>query len=532
MNLPRPLLRALVHLEALASGPKSYLEGVAWRIRGLKVRSRHRFSALMGHTHHAYDLWMASREVQRVRAIPAAGGVPPIVIVIDCRNGAYGLARTLRSIADNRAEAVDVAILGPATSENCITLPDQQALARWISARASACWLVAVECGDLIAGHAIRAYRAALKAKPDALVFYADDDLWQERRRQSPHFKPQWNAELALHHDFVSYSSMFLCNAAMAAADWPRGAMDWVSQQPVHVPHVLHHRVSRPQPVRPSAQLPQATLPHVSVIIPTRNHAALLRKCMAGVRATAYPSFDITVIDNGSGDSDTLDYLEQLEREGVAVDRQPGPFNYARMHNNIVPHLAGPLICFLNNDIEMIGPDWLSFLAAAAMRDDVGAAGARLLYPDRSIQHAGVVIGVGGGAGHAHRLQCDGTEGYFGRAHLPQYVSAVTAACLVMRKDRFEAVGGFNAEDFAVAFNDVDLCLKLNARGWQSFYEPRACLIHHESKSRGFDRDGPGKARFDGELAALKRIWKTDRLHDRFHHPELSQFGEQFVVRL
>jgi GT2 family glycosyltransferase len=278
--------------------------------------------------------------------------------------------------------------------------------------------------------------------------------------------------------------------------------------------------------------VPQTPLPHASLIIPTRDNAALLRNCMAGVRATDYPSFDVTVIDNGSSDPETLAYLEELERGGVRVERQPGPFNYARMHNAIVPHLAGPLICFLNNDIEMIAPDWLAFLAAAALRDEVGAAGARLLYPDRSVQHAGIVIGVGGGAGHAHRLQSDGEEGYFDRAHLPQYVSAVTAACLVMRKDRFEAVGGFNADDFAVAFNDVDLCLKLNARGWQSLYEPRACLIHHESKSRGFDRDSTGKARFDGELAALKRIWKTDLAHDPFHHPELSQFSEQFVVRL
>ncbi|KPF63732.1 glycosyltransferase [Porphyrobacter sp. AAP60] len=531
MNLPRPLLRALVHLEALAARPGDYLQGVGWRIRGLKLRSRHRFSALMGHTRHAYDLWMASREVQRIRTIPADPGVPPIVIVIDCRASTSDLARTLGSIAETRAEAVDVVLLGPVTSEDCITLPDTKALGRWLGGR-PACWLIAVECGDLLAPCAIRAYRAALEAEPHGLVFYADDDLWQEGHRQSPHLKPLWNAELALHHDFVSHSSLFLCDAAMVGPDWPRGALNLVSQKSVHVPHVLHHRMRRPAPVLPPAQLPEASLPHVSLVIPTRDHVALLRTCMAGVRATDYPSLDITVIDNGSSDPETLDYLEQLEREGVTIERQPGPFNYARMHNNAVPRLAGPLICFLNNDIEMIAPDWLSFLAAAAMREEVGAAGARLLYPDRSVQHAGIVIGVGGGAGHAHRLQSDGAEGYFRRVHLPQYVSAVTAACLVLRKDRFEAVGGFNAGDFAVAFNDVDLCLKLNERGWQSFYEPRACLIHHESKSRGFDRDGPGKARFDGELAALKRIWKTDRSLDPFHHPELSQFGEQFVVRL
>lgn len=531
MNLPRLLLRALVHLEALASQPTAYLQGVGWRLRGLKVRSRHRFSALMGHTRHAYDLWVASREVQRTRNLPAKAIEQPVVIVIDCRAGTENLGSTLDSIAANGAEAVQIVLLGHMTKGDCIGLADTQALARWFG-EGSASWVIAIECGDILAPHAIRAYFAALETQPDARVLYADDDLWQEQRRQSPHFKSSWNAELALHHDFMTNSSLFLCDAAGIGADWPRSAMDLAFRQPIHVSHVLHHRIRRPKPVRPPDQMPVTALPHVSLVIPTRDQVALLRSCMAGVRATDYHSFDVTVIDNDSSDPETLDYLAQLERENVQVRREPGVFNFARIHNAVLPDLSGPLICFLNNDIEMLTPDWLSFLAAAAMRDEVGAAGARLLYPDRSIQHAGVVIGVGGGAGHAHRLQDDGEEGYFDRAHLPQYVTAVTAACMVVQKDRFEAVGGFNADDFAVAFNDIDLCLKLNRLGWQSFYEPRACLIHHESKSRGFDRDGPAKARFDGELAALKRIWKTDLLPDPFHHPELSQFSEQFVVRL
>ena len=529
--LPRPLLRVLVHLEALLSRPIDYLQGVGWRIRGLKVRSRHRFSALMGHTRHAYDLWIASREVERIRAIPSSQSLKPILIVIDCRDGASDLDRTLESIAHNEGDGTEIGLLGPANAEGCVALPDSDALAEWISAHAMV-WVIAVACGDRLAPHAIRAYRAALLAHPEARVFYSDDDLWKAGRRQAPHFKPQWNAPLMLHHDVVSYASMFACGASEVGEDWPCSAMQPPGQTPVHIPHVLHHRLERPQPRRPSSQIPQTALPHVSLIIPTRDHVALLRTCMDGVRATEYPSFDVTVIDNGSSDPETLAYLSALEREGIRIDRQPGPFNYARMHNAVVPSLAGPLICFLNNDIEMQAPDWLSYLAAAAMRDEIGAAGARLLFPDGSIQHAGIVIGVGGGAGHAHRLQGGNAHGYFDRIHLPQYVSAVTAACLVMRKARFEAVGGFNETDFAVAFNDVDLCLKLNQRGWQSFYEPRACLIHHESKSRGLDRNGSAKARFDGELAALKRIWKTDTLTDPFHHPELSQFSEQFVVRM
>ena len=208
----------------------------------------------------------------------------------------------------------------------------------------------------------------------------------------------------------------------------------------------------------------------------------------------------------------------------------PGPFNFSALNNAAVKHARGDYLCFLNNDVEMVDGDWLFLLIRQAMRSDVGAVGARLLYPDGALQHAGVVTGVGGGAAHAHRNLRDADGGYFLRDRLPQQVSAVTAACLVVSKEKFLEVGGFDEVDFPVAFNDVDLCLKLNARGWQSFYEPRAILIHHESKSRGSDSAKENRQRFAGELAALKRHWRTDQLRDPFHHPHLSPFCEQFHI--
>ena len=186
----------------------------------------------------------------------------------------------------------------------------------------------------------------------------------------------------------------------------------------------------------------------------------------------------------------------------------------------------------LNNDIEVREAGWLATMATQALRPEVGAVGARLLYPDGRIQHAGVVIGVGNAAGHAHRFLHPDEEGYFQRHSLPQFTAAVTAACLVVEREKFLAVGGLNETDFAVAFNDVDLCLRLNQKGWQSLYEPRATLIHHESVSRGLDRDSVGSARFSGELAALKRLWKTDEIYDPYHHPHLSRASEQFAVAL
>jgi GT2 family glycosyltransferase len=257
-----------------------------------------------------------------------------------------------------------------------------------------------------------------------------------------------------------------------------------------------------------------------------------LQTCLEGLERSNYPSLDCIIIDNGSDDPATLACLAGLDPKRYRVLRQPGPFNYSSLNNAAVAEAQGEFLCFLNNDVSMIEPDWLGLLVDHARRADVGAVGARLLYPDGTIQHAGVVIGVGGGAGHAHRGQDPAEDGYFLRASLPQFVSAVTGACLVVQREKFLAVAGFDQDCFPVAFNDVDLCLKLNARGWQTFYEPRAELVHRESKSRGTDHSGEKKVRFAGELARLKERWHTDRQVDPYHHPALSRFSEQFVIGL
>lgn len=540
-------LRTLVHFEAFLRSPVLYLQGVGWRLRRLKLRARHRFSALMGHASHAYELWMASREPEVNRPINLNDkGLNSFIVLVDCRNAEQSLIyNTLDSIANTGCRSVETALLDCSVQvpQGCHFVTSRGEFAQLLEAKASMVrprwWIIGLKAGDRLAPAAFDAYLAAINASPESVMFYSDDDLTGDNgRRQSPHFKPRWNAELFDFHDFVTGSCAFAADSitlSETCEEEPLMAASLRVAEPVHIPRVLHHRISRPEPkvgyVLNKTTAPDG-LPNVSVVVPTRDHAKLLRMCLDGLAATKYPSMDITVIDNGSTDRETLTYLSKIQADGIRVWREPGPFNYAGMHNAVVPHLNGPLVCFLNNDIEVIDPDWLAQMVPNALRDDIGAVGARLLYPDRTIQHAGIVLGMGGGAGHAHRLQPDNAIGYFGRAHLPQRVSAVTAACLVVRKDRFESVGGFDAENFAVAFNDVDLCLKLNAAGWQSFYEPRACLVHHESKSRGRDRRGHGRRRLAGELAALKRRWLTDQIQDPYHHPELSKFTEQFVVRL
>jgi GT2 family glycosyltransferase len=391
----------------------------------------------------------------------------------------------------------------------------------------------------LLAPGASNTYRAAI-AGTDAQIAYADDDLLDDAgRRIAPHFKPTWNSELFRHFDYLTGSCVIRTStedfAGLSGDGWMRQLTLLVAEQgtPVHVPHLLHHRRSRPRPQVPTApEIKGKGLPLVSVIVPTRNRRELLRACLEGLERTDYPDLEVLVIDNDSDDPATLAYLGGLERKGYRVLHHAGTFNFSAINNRAAAQARGEILCLLNNDVEVIEPHWLPTMVTQALRDDVGAVGAQLLYSDGRIQHAGVVLGICGGGAHAHRLLRPNEEGYFQRHLLPQFVSAVTAACMVVRRDRFLAVGGFDERSFAVAFNDVDICMRLNKRGWQSLYEPRARLIHHESISRGKDREPAEAARFAGELTALRKLWGTDKRIDPFHHPELSPYSEQFVVAL
>lgn len=527
-------LAILVHLDAVASNPLEYLKAVLYRLRGYRVRARGRMAALTARSSHAYKLWIARDEQRAWDLYNEQASAPEIDIVpvIDCRSEPAGLERTMASLAPEEARrAIILTAAPPKTSEACIDRDDQTG---------SETWLCPIEAGDQLAPGALSIYARVIAANPDARILYGDDDLInQGGERIKPHLKPDWNPDLFEHHDYVSGSAVLRTSAHSVQRLEGGGAaktlvLDLLAAgaRPIHVPLVLHHRRERPRAVIPAepGRLRSVNNPAISIIIPTRNKLPLLEKCIEGLRGTEYPITETIVVDNGSDEAETLAYLRSLEEHGVTVLRMPGPFNYSVLNNKAVERCNGELLCFLNNDIEMIDRHWLAPLVAHAVRQDIGAVGPRLLYPDFTIQHAGVVTGIGGGAAHAHRLQPAEAEGYFERARLPQRVSAVTAACMVLQRSKFLSVGGFDEENFPVAFNDVDLCLKLNASGWQSFYEPRSTLIHHESKSRGRDTTRVTKARFAGELAALKRKWRTDELRDPYHHLHLSRYTEQFLL--
>lgn len=529
--LQQAWLAARVQFDGFSSSPRTYVTALWWRLLRKRVRSRSMIEPLIGRSPHAFALWLARHDGARHARRPSdLTGSVRIMIGLDVNAGEDGLAETLRSL-DQAGTLLGKTRLGAPGLRP--TAPPQLPF-----------WLCALRPGDRLAPDFLAAYATAA-LNTDKPIIYADDDLQDGKgRRYDPHFKPDWNPELYRWHDFLSYSCLLRIddlaelNEVAERADWvdtliarrlaadPAGA--------VHLPQLLHHRRARALPhlPRPGESEPLAELPSVTVIVPTRNRVELLRNCIAGLRGTHYARLDLIVIDNDSDDPATLAYLREIEGPDCRILPYHGAFNYSAMNNAAAATATGDLLCFLNNDIEMLDGDWLTHMVQQAVRPHVGAVGARLLYPDGSIQHAGVVIGVGGGAAHAHRYLRPEDNGYFSRHNLPQFVSAVTAACLVVRRDHFQAVEGFDEVRFPVAFNDVDLCLKLNAQGWQSFYEPRATLVHHESKSRGKDSHRSNRDRFAGELSALKARWHTNLLTDPYHHPWLSRFSEQFVLRL
>ena len=274
------------------------------------------------------------------------------------------------------------------------------------------------------------------------------------------------------------------------------------------------------------------TAPKVSIIIPTRDRMELLGPCVDSVLAhrAHYPGeTEILIADNDSCEAATLAYFARIEQiPGVRRLLSHGAFNYSAINNQAAEAALGEVLIFLNNDTLVIHADWCHELVSQALRADVGAVGARLLYADGSIQHAGVLMGVEGAAGHEAVGEFPAHGGYFGRSHLPHSASAVTAACMAMRKSVFEEVGGFDALHLKVAFNDTDLCLKVRQAGYRVVYTPFATLNHFESKSRGRELSAQQQERHRAEALTLSMRWSSVIARDPYYNPHFERYAQPF----
>lgn len=262
----------------------------------------------------------------------------------------------------------------------------------------------------------------------------------------------------------------------------------------------------------------------VAIIVPTRDRLDLLKPCIASIRQrTIHPEYRVVIVDNGSRDQETLDYLNDLAGEGATILRDDGPFNYSRLNNAAIRDVPAPFACLLNNDVEVLSRDWLEDMQSFFSRKSIGGVGAKLVWPNGMLQHGGVVLGMNFAAGHAYDRYLADEPGYADGILVARESGALTAACLLVRRDDFLRIGGFDEVAFPVAFNDVDLCLKLREAGKTLAWSPRAQLLHRESASRASDHEAPAKqSRFEKELAELRRRWAGVIADDDYYSPNLN----------
>jgi GT2 family glycosyltransferase len=267
----------------------------------------------------------------------------------------------------------------------------------------------------------------------------------------------------------------------------------------------------------------------VTVVIPTKDQANLLEICIAGLKRTKHARIEIIVVDNGSREERTKEVYRTLAHDPkFRIVYAPGRFNFAKLCNEGARVGRSSALLFLNNDVEILDDNWVTYLLPWAYKRSIGAVGAKLLYPSGRVQHGGMVLGLKGNAGHVDTGIAGDSPGYLGRFALPHEVMAVTGACLAVERAKFEAVGGFDAEHFPVELNDVDLCLRLRAKGWCSIMVPGCCLIHHESATRG--RTHSAHLRYPKENDAFRKRWGEMIFDDPYFHPALSLTSMQVAL--
>jgi GT2 family glycosyltransferase len=487
-----------------------------------------------------------------------------------------------RILGRNAADDPRVRILGAPDDGAAATTSNP--ILQWAKGR----YFARLQPDDMLAEHALYQVVRTITVQPDAAIIYSDEDNIDEHgRRFHPHFKCDWNPDLFLSNNYISQLCIYLRAVVDTIAE-DRGlhagsdgdydlllrCLPYIQPaQIVHIPLVLYHRRTATNAAaiperkddhgsrselaalrdyfaaqgRPDIQVEQGIAPEthrvrypvpdpaplVSLLIPTRDKLELLEPCVRSILdKTSYQNYEILILDNESAESETLDFFSRIQTEEKRVRVLPyhHPFNYSAINNYGVRHANGQLIGLINNDVEVIGPDWLTEMVSHACRPEIGCVGAKLYYDDNTIQHAGVILGLWGVAGHAHKHFARNAEGYHKRAQCIQNYSAVTAACLVVRKHIYHQLGGLNEADLTVAFNDVDFCIKVREAGYRNLWTPYAELYHHESVTRGAEDTPEKKARERREIEYMRATWPTALARDPYYSPNLTHRWEDFSI--
>lgn len=444
-------------------------------------------------------------------------------------------------------------------------------------------WIALLDQDDVLSPDALFWIAQYINDNPNAKLLYSDEDKIDESgTRSNPYFKCDWNVDLFYSHNLITHIGVYCSSILRKIGGFREGfegaqdydiALRFIEQidheQIIHIPRVLYSwRVHRNSTASSPDAKPYAMLagekainehlkrsdinatvqllersyriyyslppspPVVSIIIPTKNSKELLENCISSILGkTQYPHYEIIIVDNGSEDFETLQYLSKLYHiDNIRILFDDSPFNYSAINNKAVRQSHGDVICLLNNDIEVISPDWLDQMVSFAIQPEVGAVGAKLYYPDKRLQHCGIILGLGVIADHAHKNQPYESNGYYDRAHLIQSFSAVTGACLTIKKAIYEKLDGLNEKNLAISLNDIDFCLRLIDAGYRNIWTPFAELYHHESATRGYEDTPEKKARFEKELNYMKKKWGKKLLNDPSYNPNLSLGNKDFQL--
>ena len=438
---------------------------------------------------------------------------------------------------------------------------------------------------DMLSVNALSSMVEKLNKEPHVKLIYSDEDkINAGNARYQPHFKSDWNVDMFFSQNYLGHLVLIeksLVDLVGGFRVGYEGSQDYdlllrcyekIEDKEIgHIPKILYHwraiegstaldTDAKPYTTQAgimalksyfdrtnqSVTLSQGALPNtyrvtfpidrasplVSILIPTRDHYPLLFQCITTLlNKTDYPNYEILILDNQSTQPEVLNYFKALRKiKNITIISYPHPFNFSAINNFGVTFAKGEIVVLLNNDVEIIEGNWLEEMVSHALRADIGAVGAMLYYPDETVQHAGVVMGIGGVAGHSHRYFPKENTGYFSRLKITQNYSAVTGACLVVEKRVYEEVGGLNATYLSVAFNDVDFCLKLQERGYRNLWTPYARLYHHESKSRGLDTTKAKKLRAQKEIAYMQKRWYKEIEEDKYYNKHLTRLSENFTL--
>jgi glycosyltransferase involved in cell wall biosynthesis len=433
---------------------------------------------------------------------------------------------------------------------------------------------------DLIAETALFYFAEHISKNPDVCFIYSDEDkINNKNERFSPYFKPDWNPYLFLSQNYLCHLTLIkksLVDHVNGFRVGYEGAQDYdlflrviknISYEQIgHIPRILYHWRSHKGSTALAMneksyafksglkalndyltnieakakangfyykicyEIPKNP-PLISLIIPTRNGYKILKNCLSSiVEKTTYKNYEIIIIDNGSDEKNILNYLSDISAiKNIKILRDNRPFNFSVLNNSAVKKAKGEYIALINNDIEVITPEWLDEMISLAIQPGIGAVGAKLLYPNGTIQHGGVILGIGGIAGHSHKHLPNKFSGYFNRMKLTHNVSAVTAACLVVKKSIYNEVDGLD-ENLSVAFNDVDFCMSILEKGYRNVWTPYAELYHHESISRGLENTPAKIKRFNSEIKYMNEKWGQKLFTDPAYNPNLTNIHENFSL--